>query len=152
MSREVIQIQFKKLHPHAIAPRQGTAEAAGFDLVAVSTESFLSHDMVVVNTGLAVAFAPGHVLKIYPRSGLAFKYGIHLINGVGIIDSDYRGEIKLGMVSDRLNQDGLLSHLQPGTRVAQAILEKLPETVWSEVNELPLTMRGEGGFGSTGST
>lgn len=143
------EIQFKKLHPAAVMPSQGSLEAAGFDLV--STGAILSsNNTVIVSTSLAVAFPQGHVLLIYGRSGLAFKSNIRLVNGVGVIDADYRGEIKLAFASDTLDLLEMQDLLGAGSRVAQAILMPIPAIEWREVDELPDSIRGESGLGSTG--
>lgn len=142
-------IQFKKLHPNAKTPVRGTEHAAGFDLVC--TEAVIQGNQVIVSTGLGTAFPPGYVLKVFGRSGLAFKHDIFLTNGVGIIDADYRGEIKLSFSSTTHTPASMRNLLKVGDRVAQCILEKIPDVDWVEVKQLPESIRGEGGFGSTGS-
>lgn len=143
------QILFTKLYPQAKIPFRATKHAAGFDLVC--TDAIIQGNQVIVSTGLAVAFPPGHVLKVFGRSGLAFKHDIFLTNGVGIIDADYRGEIKLSFSSTTHTPASMRNLLKVGDRVAQCILEKIPDVDWVEVEELPESVRGEGGFGSTGS-
>ena len=92
------------------------------------------------------------MLLVYPRSGLARKLGLHLVNGVGVIDSDYRGDIQLMMRSSEIGvrTDEIMQALQPGSRVAQAILTPLPMVQWTEVSTLDDSARGTAGFGSTG--
>lgn len=141
-------IKFEKLVSHAKTPRRGSEHAAGFDLVCTSAE--IQGNQVIVSTGLATAFPPGYVLKVFGRSGLAFKHDVFLTNGVGIIDADYRGEIKLSFSSTTHTPASMRNLLRVGDRVAQCILEKLPDVQWVSVEELPPTVRGEGGFGSTG--
>ena len=143
------QILFTKLNPRAKIPFQATEHAAGFDLICTGAKS--SGNQVIVSTGLAVAFPPGYVLKVFGRSGLAFKHDIFLTNGVGIIDADYRGEIMLSFSSTTYAPERMLEFLKSGERVAQCILESLPYAQWMEVDKLPSTERGTGGFGSTGS-
>lgn len=143
-------ILFKKLNPHATCPRRASEHAAGFDLV--STGVKIQGNQVIVSTGLAVAFPEGYVLKVFGRSGLAFKHDVFLTNGVGIIDADYRGEILLSFSSTTMSPAEMSNVLKTGTRVAQCILEFLPITQWLEIEHLPESVRGEGGFGSTGST
>lgn len=147
MSR-VVGVQFKRLHQGAILPRQATPGAAGFDLTSIGTER--KPGQIIVSTGLAVAFPDDHVMLIYGRSGLAFKHGVFLTNGVGVIDADYRGEIKLAFSSTTKMLFEMEALLEAGNRVAQAIIQPIPRTVWVESYELPQTIRGEGGFGSTG--
>ena len=146
-------ILFKRNDPAACMPTRGTVEAAGFDLTAVTVNRVPGDPgLLICDTGLSVAFAPGHVLKVFARSGLARKHNVTLANGVGIIDADYRGplvvmlRVPIGLVDYLTNKV-----ITPGTRIAQCILEKLPHTEWQEVDELPESLRGHGGFGSTGT-
>lgn len=146
------QILFKKLDPTAQIPHRASEHAACFDLYACTTH--VEDQKVVVGTGLATAFPEGHVLLIFSRSGHGFKHGIHLLNGVGVIDADYRGEIKLAFASKHIPVMHAAALLASGQRVAQALLLPLPAVEWLEMpehSELPSSLRGEGGFGSTGS-
>lgn len=142
-----IILKFKKLHAEATTPKYQTEGAACFDLHALSDARVPAHRTAVVRTGLAVDIPPGYVLKIYPRSGTAFKNGITLINGTGVIDSDYRGELLVGLRNDG---DGVFD-VYKGDRIAQAMIERADLVVFEEVDELSETARGTGGFGSTGS-
>ena len=144
------EIKFLRSHPNAKLPTKGTTGAAGFDLVSADVK--LEGNVYVVNTGLRTSFPEGYVLLVYPRSGLARKLGLHLVNGVGVIDSDYRGDIQLMMRSSEIGvrTDEIMQALQPGSRVAQAILTPLPMVQWTEVSTLDDSARGTGGFGSTG--
>ena len=141
-------ILFKRLHPDSRLPVRASPHAAGFDLVSVDTTC--DADRIIVRTGLATAFDESHVLLIYGRSGYAFKHGIRLLNGVGVIDADYRGEILLAFDKGYTSVHRAMELLGPGNRVAQAILTPIPRTIWQEASELPETVRGSGGFGSTG--
>ena len=154
---EPVKIKFQRTHPNAKAPTQATPGSAGFDLYAVSTTWF--GNVIQVSTGLTIEFPKNYVLQVHGRSGLAAKHGISLANNVGIIDSDYRGELKLMFtvdpstsVLDALapNQDAFEA-LKPGNRVAQAILVPIPDVIWEEVEEISESLRGAGGFGSTGT-
>lgn len=141
-------INFTRCSPLAQTPKKATPGSAAFDIYSTNVER--TAEGVIVSTGLKVAFPDLYVLKVYGRSGLARDYGITLANGVGIIDSDYRGEIKLLFTMRYLND--ALEHLALGKRVAQAILVPIPPTLWQEQDgELPSSVRGAGGFGSTGS-
>lgn len=142
-------ILFKKLNSNAQIPVRASEHAAGFDLFACSAHVEGGH--IIIGTGIATAFAEDHVLLIYGRSGYAFKYGIHLSNGVGVIDADYRGEIKLSFETSRMPLVEAAHLLSIGNRVAQAILMPIPSVDWIETDELPETIRGENGFGSTGT-
>lgn len=144
-------LKIKRVHPDAIIPTRATAGSACIDLHAVQADEFKPHPVdlhaVIFRTGLAVEIPPGFVLKIYSRSGQGFKDAIRLSNCVGIIDSDYRGEI---MVS--LRADGeTCPKVRDGDRIAQAMLVSVPPFEILEVDELSETVRGAGGFGSTGT-
>lgn len=150
--KEPVKIQFIRSNPDITLPRRATEFSAGFDLCSDGAIANYVEGTVTVHTGLRVAFPKTHVLKIYGRSGLSFK-GIRLVNSVGIIDADYRGEILLKYKVDEACIAMVNAHamLQNGNRVAQAILEELTPTIWEEVDELQDTIRGVGGFGSTGA-
>ncbi|MDR1892980.1 MAG: dUTP diphosphatase [Oscillospiraceae bacterium] len=142
-------LKFKRLTPTAVPPRRATQSAAGFDLAADLTEpvELAPGERALIPTGLAVEL-PGREFAafVYARSGLATKHGITLSNGVGVVDSDYRGEIKVGLIN--LSQTGFI--VNHGDRIAQMVIAPvcLPEA--AEVDELEETARGTGGFGSTG--
>lgn len=145
------QILFKKLLPHAQIPTQGSEHAAGFDLYAAGVMMDVTHNQLIVDTGLTIAFDTGYVLMLHGRSGLASKFGIRLSNGTGIIDADYRGPLKVLLRSDLLSLEELARQITIGDRVAQAILLPIPQVTWVEATQLSETARGEGGFGSTGT-
>lgn len=149
-------IQFYRRLPNAQMPVRASEDAAAFDLFAAKIELVTSRRMIV-DTGLNIAFPKGHVLYLHSRSGHGFKHEIRLTNGTGVIDPDYRGELKI-----LLSQDGehpfldkqLNQLVKVGDRVAQAVLIPIPEVQWVEVDNLTnlgITARGEGGFGSTGT-
>lgn len=140
-------LKIKKLRENAIIPRYQTEGAACFDLHALIGGRIPPHQTMTIRTGLAVEIPPGWVMKIYPRSGNAFKHGITLINSTGIVDSDYRGELQIGLRNDG---DGMFLFYE-GDRIAQAMLERAEQVVFEEVEVLSATERGAGGFGSTGS-
>lgn len=146
------KILFKKLLPNAVIPHRATEEAAGFDLVAAAMEIDTMRQQLIVDTGISTAFPAGYVLHIYGRSGLALKHGIRLSNCVAVIDSDYRGPLKVLLRTDAKMFPELVQLINIGERVGQAILVKLPDIEWEEVDELPKSVRGEGGFGSTGTS
>ena len=144
------EINFTKSHPAAVTPFKGSKGAAAVDLVSVGVT--YENGAFIVNTGLRTAFPEGFVLLVFGRSGFARKHGVHLANGVGVIDSDYRGDLQLMFRCEdpTVSTDDMFNLLAPGQRVAQAILMPLPVTDWVEVCELPESVRGAGGFGSTG--
>jgi dUTP pyrophosphatase len=146
----MLTVSIKRLTPTATLPIKGSQEAACFDLHVDSVEP--EKDGWTVRTGLAIALPPGYGMFIFPRSGLGTKLGLTLRNGTGVIDSDYRGEILLKF---NVGFFGLFFQIQDalrqGSRVAQATILQLPEVVLKEVSELPDSIRGTGGFGSTGT-
>lgn len=146
---EGIELKVKRLHPDAVIPTYGTDGAACFDLY-VATAPKLSETApgtYHMHTGLAVEVPEGFALMVYSRSGHGFKWGVRLANCVGVIDSDYRGEIIVALTSDT----GLMPVTLPGDRIAQAMLVPVPRVAFHEVDELSDTARGAGGFGSTGN-
>jgi dUTP pyrophosphatase len=102
--------------------------------------------VTIIGTGLAFEVPPLHVMRVYIRSSLGFKHGITLANSVGVIDSDYRGEVKLALI----NHGPHVVTIDPGERIAQFLIEPIPAVVPVEVDVLAETMRGAEGFGSTG--
>jgi dUTP pyrophosphatase len=138
-----MQVNFKKLHPDALIPTYGTDGAAAFDLYAV--EAITEANRAVVKTGISFEIPEGYALFIKPRSGLAFNQGVEAFQGT--IDSDYRGEVKVLLTNG--NSEHYIS-VAKGDRIAQAIILPLPRITFKEVFELSDTLRGAGGFGSTG--
>ena len=145
----MVPLKFKKLHPDAVLPSYETAGAAGMDVRACIQGLYAvgSRDRMVIPTGLAVEVPEGYELQCRPRSGLAHKWGLSIVNSPGTIDSDYRGEIKINLVN--LGQQAV--YIDPGDRIAQLVLAISPRAIVTEVDELSSTDRGAGGFGSTGS-
>jgi dUTP pyrophosphatase len=135
-----MKLPVKKLHPKAVIPTFATPGAACFDLVAISREGD------TYSTGLAFDIPAGYCILVFSRSGHGFKDNTRLCNCVGVIDSDYRGEVKVKLTRD----DGKKEMPWVGDRVAQAMLMRLPKTEITEVEDISDTQRGEGGFGSTG--
>lgn len=125
-----------------------TSHSAGMDLYADLTEevTLLPGSRVLVPTGIAIALPDGYEAQIRPRSGLALKHGIALVNSPGTIDSDYRGEICIIMI----NHGSEPFVVSPGERVAQMIIARFVRVEWQEAAALECTGRGEGGFGHTG--
>lgn len=146
-----MEIQIKKLHPDAIIPERHSAGAAAFDLHALVGRGegrLINQQVVMVRTGIAIHIKdPGVVGIIAPRSGLG-KKGITLANTIGVIDSDYQGEIMLAV-----RNTGMSSvQLEPGDRIAQLLFVRLAPATFSEVEAFAEgTPRGSGGFGSTGT-
>ena len=143
-------LKIKKVRENAKLPTRGTVGSAGMDLYACIDEPITLNggDKAVIPTGIAIGLDnPEYAAFIYARSGLAIKHGIGLLNSVGVIDSDYRGEICVGVI----NQLKEPYTIQPFERIAQMVIQPvaLPELV--EVDDLDETDRGAGGFGSTGT-
>jgi dUTP pyrophosphatase len=145
-----MKLKIKRLDGRAIIPKFATDGAACFDLHAIDIDAFETHpndnQAMILRTGLAVEIPPGYVMNIYSRSGHGFKSGLRLSNCVGVIDSDYRGEIKVSLRNDGKST----TFIRQGDRIAQAMIVALPVVQIEEVDELSSTARGAGGFGSTG--
>lgn len=128
-------------------PSYATAGAAGLDLMAAISQTLWPGQRALIPTGLCVAIPPGFEMQIRPRSGLALKHGVTVLNSPGTIDSDYRGEINVLL----LNTDAYREfEIERGMRIAQAVLAPVVRLEWREVADLDETERGAGGFGSTG--
>jgi len=142
------KIEFKKLRPQAQVPQYMTELAAGLDIQALpeSTIKLAPGERSLVPTGLAVAIPPGFEIQVRPRSGLAVKHGIALVNSPGTIDADYRGEIGIILI----NHGHELFTINPGDRIAQLIVAPVCQAELLEVEHLSETDRGAGGFGHTG--
>ena len=142
-------MKIKKLHPAAVVPTYGTEGSACFDLYAVQPEAEIRVvDTATVRTGLAFEVPQGFVMLVFSRSGHGFKNDVRLANCVGVVDSDYRGELMVKLTNDNPS-DCLAVH--PGDRIAQAMLLPVSQTYFEVVDELSSTDRGAGGFGSTGA-
>lgn len=140
--------QFRRLRADAVLPRYMTEHAAGMDLTAAIDGPVViaAGERAAVGTGLAVALAPGYEGQVRPRSGLASKHGVTVLNAPGTIDADYRGEVIVLLV----NLGGDAVAIEPGMRIAQLVIAPVAQVEVEEVGELPATVRGAGGFGSTG--
>jgi dUTP pyrophosphatase len=139
--------------PHAEGlplPAYETAQAAGMDLRAAVPESepitLAPGQRAAIPTGLAIALPPGFEAQVRPRSGLAFKFGLSMVNSPGTIDADYRGEIKVLLINH--GQEPFVVHR--GERIAQLVIAPVIQAAWQEVSSLDETERGAGGFGHTG--
>ena len=141
-------IRVKKLHPNAVLPTYGSAEAAGADLYACLEEAVTIQpgEVYWVPTGIALEVPKGCAGLVYARSSLGAKRGLAPANKVGVVDSDYRGEVKVVL----LNHSKQPQILEPGERVAQFVITPVLTPAYEEVEELTDTSRGAGGFGSTG--
>ena len=147
-----ITVELQRLaHAEGLAlPAYQTSEAAGLDLMAAVPESepltLAPGQYALVPTGLAIALPPGHEAQVRPRSGLAAKHGVTVLNSPGTIDADYRGEICAVLV----NLGQATFEVRRGDRIAQLVVQRLAEVEFREVEVLDDTERGAGGFGHTG--
>lgn len=146
----MLTFRLKRLHAAAVVPQRMTAEAAGFDLTACLDAGDLVMEpgaRILVPTGWALAIDPGYEGQVRPRSGLALRHGVTVLNAPGTIDADYRGELKVLLVN-LAAEPFVLIH---GQRIAQLVIARVEAPAWLEVDELPeISARGAGGFGSTG--
>lgn len=129
-------------------PSYATSQSAGMDLKANINEPIVLAPLerVIVPTGIYIALPEGMEAQVRPRSGLAAKFGITVLNSPGTIDADYRGEV--GVILVNLSKKEFI--INPGERIAQMVIAKYESVAWDEVSTLEQTERGEGGFGSTG--
>jgi dUTP pyrophosphatase len=143
----VISLPIKRLRDDAVVPQRAYDGDAGFDLVSCERVEIAPGARAVVGTGLAVAIPDGHAGLVIPRSGLAAKHGLSVVNAPGLIDAGYRGEVMVIL----LNTDRAVSFVvEPGMRIAQLVIVALPAVALVETQDLPPSERGEGGFGSSG--
>ena len=144
----MVKVLIRKLSSEVKLPSYKTSGASGMDLVAFIKSSVIIKPKTscLIPTGLSIAFSKNYEIQIRPRSGLAAKRNISVLNTPGTIDSDYRGEIKV-VIYNHGNKDFLINN---GDRIAQMILTPVMKMELEETNDLPKTIRGEGGFGSTG--
>ena len=144
----MVRVLIKKLDPKVAIPSYKTKGASGMDLMAFVKEKIVikPQNSALIPTGLSVAFSEDYVIQIRPRSGLAAKNNISVLNTPGTIDSDYRGELKI-IIFNHSKHDFVVNN---NDRIAQMVLTPIAKMELEEANELPKTLRGEGGFGSTG--
>ena len=144
----MVRVLIKKLDPKVTLPSYKTKGASGMDLMAFVKEKIVikPQTSALIPTGLSVAFSEDYEIQIRPRSGLAAKNNISVLNTPGTIDSDYRGELKI-IIFNHSNHDFIVNN---DDWVAQMVLTPVAKMELEEANELPKTLRGEGGFGSTG--
>jgi len=165
-----MRARIKRVRHNAILPRYATRGAAGMDLhaaidepvtlrpmqavyvrrdddwAAISGVSLVYPEIVRIPTGIAIELSPGYEAQVRPRSGLALRYGVTVLNAPGTIDADYRGEIEVVLIN--LGEQAF--RVEPGMRIAQLVIAPVVRVEWDEVDEFGSTERGAGGFGSTG--
>ncbi len=142
------KLYVKKLREGAMLPKRETIGSAGYDLCCLCEEPITvsPNERKLIPTGIAVEIPMGMVGLVYSRSGLSLKHGIHMANDVGVIDSDYRGELKVPVH----NRSDVTYTVNNGDRIAQLVITPILTPEIEETDELSETVRGEGGFGSTG--
>ena len=142
----MIELPIQRLHEDAVVPARAYVGDAGLDLAACERVELGPGERAVVRTGLAVAIPDGYAGFVQPRSGLAARHGITIVNAPGLIDSGYRGEVQVVL----LNTDGAETFaVEPGMRIAQLVVLAVPELELLETDELPTSERGIRGFGSS---
>jgi dUTP pyrophosphatase len=143
-----VSLRVRRLHPAEILPRRAHDGDAGLDLHAIEPAELGPGERASVGTGVAVEIPAGQAGLVLPRSGLAARHGIALVNAPGLIDSGYRGELRVLLLNT--DRERTFS-LEAGDRIAQLVLVKVEAPEVEEVSELSGTARGQGGFGSSGS-
>jgi dUTP pyrophosphatase len=142
-----MQIDVKRLHPDVPLPRYARASDAGLDLHAAARVVIEPGGRALVPTGLAIAIPPGFAGLVLPRSGLALRHGVTVLNAPGLIDAGYRGEVQVLLVN---HDPATPVTLERGERIAQLVIQAVAHVDLVEVRELSPSERGTGGFGSTG--
>ena len=142
-----VEILLTRLDPDVAVPAYAHHGDAGADLVTTSDVLLAPGERVIVGTGIAIALPPGYAGFVHPRSGLAARVGLSVVNTPGTIDSGYRGEIRVCLVNHD-PRDAV--RLRRGDRIAQLVVQRVEHAVFHEVARLPASARGAGGYGSTG--
>ena len=142
----MIELPIQRLHDDAVVPSRAYAGDAGLDLSSCERVELAPGERALVGTGLAVAIPHGYAGYVQPRSGLAIKHGISMVNTPGLIDSGYRGELKIILLNTDRSETFVV---EPGMRIAQLVVLPVPGIDPVEVEELPASERGERGFGSS---
>jgi dUTP diphosphatase len=143
----VIELAVRRLRDDAVLPQRAYEGDGGFDLAACERVELGPGERATLGTGLAVALPPGYAAFVQPRSGLASRNGITIVNSPGLVDAGYRGEIRVVLHNTDREQ---AFTIEPGMRIAQLVVLRLPEVELQEVDELPESERGERGHGSSG--
>ncbi|MFZ0323877.1 MAG: dUTP diphosphatase [Actinomycetes bacterium] len=146
---ELVDVLLMRVDPDVVVPGYAHPGDAGLDLTTTVEATLAPGERALLPTGIAIALPPGYAAFVHPRSGLAVKYGVSLLNAPGTIDAGYRGEIKVSVVNLDLREPVTFAL---GDRVAQLVVQRVEQVRWHEVTSLPGSDRSEGGFGSTGVT
>lgn len=142
----MVKVKITKIKENAIVPKYAHEGDAGVDLYSTEDYVLKPGERVLVSTGIKIALPIGHEAQIRPKSGLALKHGISVVNTPGTVDAGYRGEV--GVITINLGQEEF--KIEKGKKIAQMVINQIEEAEFEEVDELDETSRNEGGFGSTG--
>ena len=142
-----VDVLVRRIDPDVALPSYAHPGDAGVDLVTTVRADVAPGERVLLPTGIAIALPEGYAAFVHPRSGLAVKYGVSLVNAPGTVDAGYRGEIKVSLVNLDPREPVVLER---GDRIAQLVVQRVEHAVFHEVASLPGSDRGEGGFGSSG--
>jgi dUTP pyrophosphatase len=145
--QDAVHVLIKRLDPGVPLPVRAHPGDAGADLVAASDVELAPGQRAVVPTGLAIALPDGYAAFVHPRSGLAARHGVTIVNAPGTVDAGYRGEIRVTLINTDADKP---VRFQRGDRIAQLVVQRVERAVFHEVEILPGSARGDGGFGSTG--
>lgn len=142
-----VKVLITRLDPSVPLPKYGKPGDAGADLASRIDFTLPAGERALIPTGISVALPPGYVALVHPRSGLAIKNGISMVNTPGTVDASYRGELQIILINHDKSEDFVI---KKGDRIAQLVIQKVEQAEFIEVEALPGTDRGAGGFGSTG--
>jgi dUTP pyrophosphatase len=142
----LIELPIQRLHAEAVIPERAYAGDAGLDLAACERVELAPGERALVGTGLAVAIPEGYAGFVQPRSGLAARHGLTIVNSPGLVDSGYRGELRVIVLNTDSSEPFVV---EPGMRIAQLVVLPIPELELVEVDALPASERGVRGFGSS---
>lgn len=145
--RDSLPVAVRRLDPDVPMPTYAHPGDAGADLVTTIDVTLEPGERALVPTGLALAFPEGYVALVHPRSGLAARHGLSIVNTPGTVDAGYRGEVKVLLINHDPRE---AVHLRRGDRIAQLVLQRVERGSFTEVDDLPDSVRGTGGYGSTG--
>lgn len=146
-SPERVEVLIRRIDPGLPVPGRAHPGDAGVDLHAAADVDLAPGERAVVPTGIAIALPDGYAAFVHPRSGLAARHGVTLVNAPGTIDAGYRGEIAVTMIN---TDQRAAVRFRRGDRIAQLVIQRVEHAVFREVSSLPGSARGDGGFGSTG--
>jgi dUTP pyrophosphatase len=144
-----VQVLITRLDPDLPLPRYAKGGDAGADIVSRIDITLAPGERALVPTGIAIALPDGYVALVHPRSGLAIKHGVTMVNAPGTVDAGYRGELQIILINHDKSES---VSFKRGDRIAQLVIQKVERAEFIEVRELPGSGRGTGGFGSTGRT